>query len=48
MFDIDTLPQLIRRDIEYGEPYIPERTQFIFRTIGIEKSYWPRYLRHSL
>ena len=27
--------------------YIPERTRFIFRTIGIEESYWPEYLRQN-
>jgi hypothetical protein len=27
--------------------HIPERTRFIFRTIGIEESYWPQYLRQN-
>lgn len=27
--------------------HIPERTRFIFRTIGIEESYWPQYLKES-
>lgn len=25
--------------------HLPERTQFIYRTIGIEESYWPRWMR---
>ncbi|MGE0679301.1 MAG: hypothetical protein AB7P69_00100 [Candidatus Binatia bacterium] len=27
--------------------HIPERTRYIFQTIGIEESYWPRYLKKS-
>ncbi len=27
--------------------HIPERTRYIFRTIGIEEHYWPQYLRDS-
>ena len=27
--------------------HIPERTRFIFRTIGIEEHYWPEYLKES-
>jgi hypothetical protein len=27
--------------------YIPERTRFIYRTIGIEEHYWPQYLKKS-
>jgi hypothetical protein len=27
--------------------HIPERTRYIFRTIGIEESYWPQYLKKS-
>jgi hypothetical protein len=25
--------------------HIPERTRYIFRTIGIEEDYWPQYLK---
>jgi hypothetical protein len=27
--------------------HIPERTRFIFWSIGIEESYWPQYLKES-
>ena len=27
--------------------HVPERTRFIFRTIGLEQSYWPAYLKNS-
>ena len=28
--------------------HIPERTRFIFQTIGLEQDYWPAYLRNSI
>ena len=33
-------------EVLYGYEHLDERTRYIYRTVGIEESYWPAYLKN--